>query len=102
MFFSDCGCRPVSGAIGRFFESSGGLFAAAHVFRQSTGYVGYRTLLRLQGALAMDEDWLDHDMLVKKSLECRQLAGDAQTPDEQSRWIKMADQFLARAQELED
>jgi hypothetical protein len=50
----------------------------------------------------MDEDWLDHELLVKKSLECRQLAGDAQTPDEQSRWIKMADQFLARAQELED
>ena len=49
----------------------------------------------------MNNDKLDHDMLVKKSLECRQHAERAKTVEERERWIKMADQFLARAQEIE-
>ena len=50
----------------------------------------------------MNENKLNHDMLVKKSLECRRNAEQATTPDEYGLWIKMADQFLAQAQELED
>ena len=49
----------------------------------------------------MNEDKLDHDMLVKKSLECRRYAEKATSLDERGRWVKMGDQFLARAKSLE-
>ena len=49
----------------------------------------------------MDADKLDHDVLVKKSIECRRKADTAETQAERDQWIKMADEFLARAQELD-
>ena len=48
----------------------------------------------------ISESKLDHDMLVNKSLECRRCAEQAETLDERGRWIRMADEFLARAQEI--
>jgi hypothetical protein len=50
----------------------------------------------------MDDDKIDYDMLLKKSLECRQYAEEAESLQEQKRWIKMADKLLAIAQEYED
>jgi hypothetical protein len=50
----------------------------------------------------MEEDKIDHDMLLKKSLECRRYAEDAESQRDQKRWLKMADKLLAIAQEYED
>jgi hypothetical protein len=50
----------------------------------------------------MDEEKIDYDMLIRKSLECRLYAEQAETADERSRWIKMADELLARAQDFEE
>jgi hypothetical protein len=50
----------------------------------------------------VDELQLDHDMLVRKSLECRRHAEYVKSQDERDCWIRMADVFLGRAQEIED
>ncbi len=50
----------------------------------------------------MDERKSDHDMLVHQSLECRRKAEQAETLAEREQWIKMADLFLRRAEELDD
>ena len=50
----------------------------------------------------MSDDKIDHDMLVRKSLECRLYAEQSETPAERNRWVKMADELLDRAHDFED